>query len=168
MNKLRLILDKLMRILSAAMLFVLTLLVVWQVITRYLLGSPSTWSEELSSYGFAWITLLGAAYVFGKREHMNIPVVVDRFSLETQKTLSIINEILVFIFASVILVYGGIEIMNLTIEQMSSSLPFTMGYFYAIIPITGVFIMIYNVLNIYDIIKSDTLIQNEDKDQEVK
>lgn len=168
MNKLRLMLDKLMRILSATMLFVLTLLVVWQVITRYLLGSPSTWSEELSSYGFAWITLLGAAHVFGKREHMNIPVVVDRLSLETQKTLSIINEILVFIFASVILVYGGIEITNLTIEQMSSSLPFTMGYFYAIIPITGLFIMIYNVLNIYDIIKSDPLIQNENKDQEVK
>lgn len=155
MEKIRDILDKLMRAFNAIVLGVLTLLVVWQVVTRYLLGAPSTWSEELSSYLFAWTTMFGAAYIFGKREHMNIPVVVERFSESTQKTLAILSECLVLLFAIVILIYGGLQITSLTMGQTSSSLPLVMGYFYAVIPLSGIFVAIYSVLNIYDLMRND-------------
>ena len=152
MNNLRSFLDKIMRVLNVSVIVMLVVLVVWQVITRYLLGQPSVWSEELASYGFAWATMLGAAYVFGKREHMNIDVVVTRFSPEVQKVLAILSEVLILLFALTILVYGGIQNTILTIQQLSSSLPVTMGYLYSIIPISGVFISLYSILNIYDLL----------------
>jgi TRAP-type C4-dicarboxylate transport system permease small subunit len=152
MKQLRNIIDKIMRALNAAAMAVLTLLVIWQVFTRYILNNPSTWSEELAAYMFAWVTVFGAAYVFGKREHMNIPVIVERFSLTNQNNLQILAEALNLIFALTIMVYGGFEITKLTMGQMSSSLPLQMGYFYMCIPISGVFISLYSVMNIKDLL----------------
>ncbi|KAA9299656.1 MULTISPECIES: TRAP transporter small permease [Aerococcus] len=151
MQQIRHTLDQIMRVFNALTLGLMTLLTVWQVFTRYLLHAPSTWSEELASYMFAWVTMFGAAYVFGKREHMNIPVILERFSAKTQKALNLFSEALIFVFAIVVLIYGGIEITSLTMGQMSSSLPLPMGYFYAVIPLSGIFIALYSVLNMYDI-----------------
>ena len=167
MKKIRSTLDKIMRVFNAAVFVILTLLVFWQVITRYLLNNPSAWSEELASYAFAWTTMFGAAYVFGKREHMSIPVLVERFSKKNQKILAIISECLVLLFAVVILIYGGIEITLLTMGQLSSSLPVAMGYVYMVIPISGVFVVIYNILNIYDIVKMDYTIDESKENEEV-
>lgn len=157
MRQLRDILDKIMRVFNAVVFAVLSFLTVWQVFTRYVLDNPSTWSEELASYLFAWVTLLGAAYVFGKREHMNIPVLTDRLSESSQRIIAIITECIIFVFAAAVMIYGGIAITNLTMGQMSSSLGVPMGYFYAAIPISGVFILIYSVLNIYDLIKGNPI-----------
>lgn len=157
MRKVRSILDKIMRVFNAAVFAILTLLTVWQVFTRYLLHNPSTWSEEMASYLFAWVTLLGAAYVFGKREHMNIPVVVDLLPKKAQHVLAIVNEIIIFIFAVIVMIYGGISITTLTMGQASSSLPFQMGVFYFAIPLAGVFTAIYSILNIYDLIKGNPI-----------
>ena len=165
MMKIRTFLDQLMKVFNAIVLGTLTLLVTWQVISRYLLSNPSTWSEELSSYLFAWATMFGAAYVFGKRDHMNIPILVEKFSKTTQKYLAILSESLILLFAVVILIYGGLQITSLTMGQDSSSLPLAMGYFYAVIPLSGIFVTLYSILNIYDIMKNDTL-NDENEGQE--
>ncbi|MCC5894259.1 MAG: TRAP transporter small permease [Alkalibacterium sp.] len=162
MDKIRRVLDKMMRAFNVIVFSVLTLLTIWQVLTRYLLSNPSTWSEELASYLFAWVTLLGAAYVFGKREHMNIPILLDKASAKVQRVLSIFNELIILLFALVVLVYGGITITLLTMSQMSSSLPVAMGYFYVAIPISGLFTAIYCVLNIHDIVKNRIDLESSD------
>lgn len=155
------ILDKIMRVLNAAIMAFLTILVVWQVATRYLLNNPSTWSEELTSYMFSWVTLMGAAYVFGKRDHMNIPILVDRLSKKNQLYLDIFIQVLNLGFAATVMVYGGYEITKLTMGQMSSSLSISMGYFYMIIPISGLFIVIYSILNIRDSVQKQKVLQKE-------
>lgn len=165
-NTIRNVTNRLLEIFNVGAFSFLTLLVTWQVITRYFLNNPSTWSEELSGYMFAWVTLLGAAYVFGKREHMDIPIIVDRFSPRTQQVFAIVNEVIVLVFSFVVLIVGGVRITSLTMGQMSSSLNLPMGYFYIIIPISGVFIVIYNILNLYDLFKRNigpevTLGENE-------
>lgn len=156
MKQIRNVLDKIMRVFCATAFSVMVLLTVWQVFTRYLLNNPSTWSEELASYLFAWVTILGAAYVFGKRDHMSIPVIVERFSKKMQRSLAILSEVIVFLFAVVIMIYGGLSITSLGMGQLSSSLGIPMGYMYTVIPISGVFIVIYNILNIYDLLHQNT------------
>lgn len=163
MKQLRNIIDKAMRSLCAVAMAALTLLVIWQVFTRYILNHPSTWSEELAAYMFAGVTVFGAAYVFGKREHMNIPVIVERFSSVNQNSLQILAEVLNLIFALTVMVYGGFEITQLTMGQLSSSLPLQMGYFYMCIPISGIFIALYSVLNIKDLIDArKDIVEEED------
>lgn len=123
----------------------------WQVLTRYIFKNPSTWSEELVSYLFAWMSLFGATLITSERGHMNIPIIVERFSVAVQKGLNSLAEIIAFLFSAVILFLGGIQITALAMGQMTSSLGIPIGIFYIVLPLCGILNMIYTVLNIIDI-----------------
>ncbi len=134
----------------------MVLLTCWQVLTRYVLKNPSTWSEELVGYLFAWMSLLGASLVTCERGHMNIPIIVERFSEPVQKLLNCLGEVIAFLFSAVILVFGGVQITTLAMGQMTSSLGVPIGIFYIVLPLCGVLNMIYTVLNIIDIVQRHT------------
>nr|WP_305136291.1 TRAP transporter small permease [uncultured Schaedlerella sp.] len=134
----------------------MVILTCWQVLTRYVLQDPSTWSEELVGYLFAWMSLLGASLVTCERGHMNIPIIVERFSAPVQKLLNSLGEVIAFLFSAVILVFGGVQITTLAMGQMTSSLGVPIGIFYIVLPLCGVLNMIYTVLNIIDILQGRT------------
>lgn len=134
----------------------MVILTCWQVLTRYVLQNPSTWSEELVGYLFAWMSLLGASLVTCERGHMNIPIIVERFSEPVQKALNCLGEVIAFLFSAIILVFGGVQITTLAMGQMTSSLGVPIGIFYVVLPLCGVLNMIYTVLNIMDIIQGRT------------
>lgn len=123
----------------------------YQISVRYLLNKPSTVSEELMTYSFSWMALFAAAYVFGKREHMRMGFLVDKLQTNTKRILDIIIEVIIFAFAVVVMLYGGVQITSLTMTQKTASLGIPMGYIYMIIPICGILIIVYSILNIIDI-----------------
>ena len=153
MSGLRKVLTGLLNILAGGSFLVMVALTCWQVFTRYVLGSPSSWSEELVSYMFAWMRLLGASSVTSERGHKNIPILVERVSPAAQKLLLCLGEVTAFLFSAVILTYGGIQITNLAMGQMTSSLGVPIGIFYIVLPLCGLLNMVYTALNIIDIIK---------------
>ena len=126
----------------------------WQVVTRYIFKNPSTWSEELVSYLFAWASLFGACLVTGERGHMNIPLLVERLSEKGQKALSVVGELIALLFSLIILLYGGTQITQLAMGQLTSSLGVAVGVFYVALPVAGVLNSVYCILNIVDIIKN--------------
>ena len=151
MTALRNALNRILHVLAGVSFLVMVVLTCWQVFTRYILGSPSTWSEELVSYMFAWASLLGASLVTGERGHMNIPFIVERMNPILKKAFGVLGEGIAFLFSAVILVYGGVQISSLAMGQMTSSLGVAVGLFYVVLPLCGVLNMIYTVLNIADI-----------------
>ena len=56
-------------------------------------------------------------------------------------------------FALIVMVYGGISITSLSMTQKTASLGIPMGYVYIVIPITGVVIAVYGVLNVICLIR---------------
>ena len=123
----------------------------YQIITRFIFNSPSTVSEELLTYTFAWMAIFSSAYVFGKRDHMRMTFVADKLPKEQRKILEIVIELLVIAFAVIVLIYGGFTIMGLTMTQKTASLGVMMGVVYAVVPICGILIAIYGVLNVIDL-----------------
>lgn len=153
MDKLRDILTRLLNILAGGSFLVMVVLTCWQVLTRYVLNNPSSWSEELVSYMFAWMSLLGASIVTAERGHMNIPILVEKTSPAMQKFFFCLAEVIAFLFSAIILAYGGFQIANLAMGQMTSSLGVPIGVFYVVLPLCGILNMIYTLLNIADILK---------------
>lgn len=125
----------------------------YQIITRFIFNSPSTVSEELLTYSFAWMALLSSALVFGKRDHMRMGFFADKFSGTNRKVLEVISEVLVMAFAGIVMVYGGSTIMNLTMTQKTASLGIPMGVIYTVVPLSGIIIVFYTILNIVDLCK---------------
>lgn len=123
----------------------------YQIVTRYFFNSPSTVSEELLTYSFTWMALLASAYVFGKRDHMRMGFLADKVTGTARKVLETVIELLVILTVGSIMVYGGFSIMNLTMTQVTASLGIPMGIIYAILPVSGILIVVYGVMNIIDL-----------------
>ena len=153
METLRKRLDKVLEFICCTLLALMTILVTWQVVSRYVLNNPSTVTEELVLFSFVWMGLLGGAYLFGKNEHMAMTFLFDKLSEKNQIKVIIFFELVIMAFAVFILVFGGWNMSKLSMGQLSSSLQIPMGYIYLALPLSGITTMIYNALNISDIIK---------------
>lgn len=154
-------------VLSSACAVVFAAMVVigtYQIVTRFIFRRPSTVSEELLTYSFTWMALLASAYVFGKRDHMRMGFAADKLSKGAQRILNLVSEILIIILATSVMVYGGMTIMDLTMTQSTASLGIPMGVVYTIIPLSGVLIVIYAVLNIVDLLAGVESVQREVKE----
>lgn len=152
MKQIRKVLNMILNILAGGSFLAMTILTCWQVLTRYVLGNPSSWSEELVSYLFAWMALLGASLVVGERGHMNIPILVDKMDPTAKKGFAVFAELVACLFAAVILVFGGVQITSLAMGQMTSSLGVAIGVFYIVLPLSGMLNIIYTILNIIEIL----------------
>lgn len=75
----------------AVVLFVMT----GQVIFRYILNSPLTWSEEFARYSFVWISYLGCAYCVGVDGHTSITALRDKLPPMGQKLLIALGNLIV-------------------------------------------------------------------------
>lgn len=161
MKQLRKLLNHTLNVLAGVSFLAMVALTCWQVFTRYILQNPSSWSEELVSYLFAWMALFGASLVVGERGHMNIPIVVERMGEKGRKFFAIFAELVALVFSGVILVYGGIQITSLAMGQMTSSLGLPIGVFYIILPLSGVLNIVYTILNIVDIATDSEVVEGE-------
>ena len=163
MEKIRSVLNKALNLLAGLSMAVMVILTTYQVIARYIFNSPSTWSEELVGYIFGWSTLFGATIVSGERGHMNIPILVDRMNPPLRKAFHILWEVVAFVFSASILVFGGFQVSKLAMGQQTSSLGVAVGVFYWAMPICGVVILLYSVLNIVGIAKGTISLEVADE-----
>ncbi len=126
--------------------------VLWQVFTRYVLANPSSFTEELARYLLIWIALLGAAYAMGRQMHLAIDALPSALTGRARRSLGVLTQVLVFLFALSVLVVGGIRLVSLTLTlgQTSAALHVPLGYVYLALPVSGLLIMWYAVRWIVD------------------
>jgi len=125
-----------------------------QVFARLInLNVPFT--EELTIYSMMWVTLFGSAYTFGLRKQIAIDALHSALRESSKWKLEIIVEVIIAVFAVLILIIGGTRFVYITFKlgQVSSVMQIAKGWIYIAIPISGVLVMVYNLLNIKDILK---------------
>lgn len=140
-------LDKALSYFLGFLVLAISLIVLWQVFTRFVLNNPSSWSEEFSRYILIWISLLGGSLGLSNGTHMGLVVVTDRIKNQFIKTL-------VHIFAYVVcggigyifVKYGYAYALN-GMNRTMMCCKLKMGYIYMMIPVCGV-IMILNCIEI--------------------
>lgn len=145
--KLRQRIDKILGIVLMVIMATMVLNVIWQVGTRYLSGSPSSFTDELARYLMIWIGILGAAYVSGRNNHVAITLLPSKLSEAKQKILKGIVDLIVMAFALVVFVMGGIRLVyvNFVLGQESPALQIPLAYVYLVIPISGILIIYFKI-----------------------
>lgn len=159
MEAIKKILDKILAAICIGLFGFLVLLVTWQVFTRFILNNPSVISEELAKYCFTWLVLFGAAFVFGERGHMAVEFIKDRFPQKLRLVAEVSIEVITILFAIAVLLIGGYFAAEIAWNQLSASLQIPVGYLYAGIPISGLFIVFYCIYNITHILKNNKSIE---------
>jgi tripartite ATP-independent transporter DctM subunit len=78
------------------------------VVSRYALSSPITWSDELASILFVWLTMLGAVIAFQRSQHMRMTALVSIARPAVRDVLEVIAIAIPLIFMALIL-YPSLE-----------------------------------------------------------
>jgi TRAP-type C4-dicarboxylate transport system permease small subunit len=148
--------DRTLEIILIIIACVLVIDVLWQVFSRYILNSPSSFTDELAGYLLIWVSLLGAAYVVGKKEHLAIDLLLQKSPPARKRVLEIIIRSLILAFALTVLVIGGSWLVytRFYLGVTSAALQLPLGYVYIALPLSGLIIIFYTVHHIIDIIKN--------------
>lgn len=152
MQNLKNVLDKLVSWLLIVLMGAMVVNVSWQVISRYIFQNPSSFTDELARYMLVWLGTLGAAYVAGKNEHIAIDVMPNKLEVQARAKLMIFVHALILLFALIAMVMGGSNLVYITyiLEQKSATLQIPLAYIYAIIPVSGLIVMFYQIPLIFD------------------
>jgi|TARA_B100000900_G_scaffold157256_1_gene133672 TRAP-type C4-dicarboxylate transport system permease small subunit len=150
---LRKIIDKILGNVLVIIMGVMVINVLWQVFTRFIIGVPSSFTDELARYLMIWLGILGAAYVSGRNMHVAIEIIPLRSSKKTQKKLKLFVYSLIIVFVLFVLVVGGFRLVYITytLNQYSPALQLPLAVVYFVIPLSGALIIYYKISDILNI-----------------
>jgi TRAP-type C4-dicarboxylate transport system permease small subunit len=155
----RRVLDRLLEAVLAFLMAGMVLNVLWQICTRFLLGDPSSFTEELARFALIWLGMLGASYGFGKRLHLAVDLLggwLGNHRVRIRRlgfALELVTHFCIAVFAVSILVVGGSRLVALTLHlgQASAALAIPLGAVYAVLPISGCIVLIYTGLALLEV-----------------
>jgi len=142
--------DKILANFLVIIMTVMVLNVLWQVASRFILGSPSSFTDELARYLMIWVGILGAAYVSGRNMHVAIDVLPKRLNKKMQKRLKLMVRLLIILFCLGAMVIGGSRLVYIThiLDQNSPALQVPLSLVYVVIPISGLLVIYYKISDI--------------------
>ncbi|MFA1820155.1 TRAP transporter small permease [Virgibacillus oceani] len=135
-----------------AILFgIVSLITLYQVFARYVLGDPLSWSEAVVRYTIIWIVLLGTAVALRKGRLISVETLHFLVPKTIQKILTIIILIINIAFCLFLILYG-FDIMRNLANQESGALGISVSWFYAALPVGGVIALINAVVSLIELI----------------
>lgn len=153
---------KIDKCLEAVLVFLMAFLVLdvlWQVLSRYVLVSPSSFTDELAGFLLVWVGLLGAAYVAGRNEHLAIDLLLNHLKEERKRCLlQLFIYAVTILFAVIVLIVGGSWLVytRFYLDVTSASLQINLGYVYLVLPLSGVLTLYYAVDNMVLLVRKET------------
>lgn len=93
--------------LGAAVIISMTVIVCWDVISRFFLGRGLGWALEVVEYGLLWFTLLATAWVLKGERHVKIDILLTRLNPKNQALLNSITSILTAVACLAVAWYGA-------------------------------------------------------------
>lgn len=131
---------------ALVLLFLATVVtVIYQVMGRYVLASPSSATEEIARFLLIWMGMVASAYTFARRMHVGVDIIANRFAPKMRRTMRKATWAVCALFAILVLVYGGgmLVSITMTLGQSSPALGLPMWTIYTVVPLSGVVITYY-------------------------
>lgn len=134
-----------MRFLMAVAMLTLLVFGTWQIFTRWILGNPSTFTDELLRYVLIIAGFIGSAYCFYRDEHLALTLITDKAKGPFKLCLDIFIEICILFFVVYVFIFGGFKLAN-TATNVSSVMHIPMKTLYMIEPVCGILIVLARIL----------------------
>lgn len=108
---------------SAFLLWVVAVIVTYEVVMRYCFNAPTTWVSESSVYLWIAVGLLGAANTLKNDGHFGITIVVDALSAKNRKRLQVTTKIVGMLYSASFVYYGAQQTyLAYVLEDVSTGL----------------------------------------------
>jgi len=144
------VLDVLLKFLMASCMALMVGVVTWQVFSRYVLGDPAAWTEEVARMLLIWVGLLGGVYAYRLKAHLGLDLLRMKAGPAGLRRLDVITDVSCGLFALAVLVIGGGMLVQLTWElnQTTAALGIPMAWVYIVLPLSGALIVYYSIVSL--------------------
>lgn len=136
------------RAITCLLLVAVFAVVMLQVVTRYVFGSPLAWTEEIARFLLVWLTFVGAGYVTSRRLHIVVDVLVAKLG----KVATVVVD--TFAVLTVLLVAGALCVAAIGaaggaahLRAPASGLPMSVVYLAGAVGFG--LVLLHSLLNLY-------------------
>ena len=152
------IIDAILKNVLVVLMAAMVIAVSWQVISRYVFSSPSSWTEEVARFLMIWIGVLGAADAFRTGVHLGLDILPQKLTGRSAELLKQLTAFVIVLFSLTVLIIGGGSLASLTWElrQYSAVLGLPIAFVYSVIPTAGILICVYAIAAVTGAIDTDS------------
>src|SRR4051794_20209837 len=111
----------------------LVVVVFAQVVFRYALELPLSWSEELARYLLIYMTFIGSALLIGEKGHITVDVLVQKLPPSIGRWLQIVITLLLLSASLILLVYGTKLVIS-SGASLTTAMQIPFGWLYSALP----------------------------------
>ncbi|MGH1425155.1 MAG: TRAP transporter small permease subunit [Pseudooceanicola sp.] len=90
---------------SLGVLIIFVLLLA-DVVMRYLVGQPAVWTAELATLIFGVYAIIAGGYLLAERGHVNVDIIYGTFSRKRKALVDIVTFPLFLLFVGILLIQG--------------------------------------------------------------
>jgi TRAP-type mannitol/chloroaromatic compound transport system permease small subunit len=129
----------------------LTLMISWEVYSRYALNAPHDWALNLQIMMYGTLFMMAGAYTLSKNGHVRGDVLYGFFQPRTQATIDLVLYIIFFLPGIVALTYAGWNYANEALairEKTFSATPLPLYPFKFVIPVAGAMLLLQGLVEI--------------------
>ena len=155
MQQLLLTIDKVSTFVGQAfswLIVALTLLITWEVFSRYVLDAPHAWAFDVMIIMYGSLFMMAGAYTLSKSGHVRGDVLYGFFEPRTQATLDLILYILFFLPGVFAMTYAGYffaaESWAMNEHSSISAEGPPLYHFKTMLPLAGAFLFVQGIIEI--------------------
>jgi TRAP-type C4-dicarboxylate transport system permease small subunit len=146
------IFERILELIVAALVILLTSLIIAAAVFRYA-GSSLTWYDEVASIGLVWLTYYGAALAALKGAHIGFPGIVNVMPPGLRVAVTIFSEACVFLFF-LVLAWTGFEVLVILEGDTLVTLPdVPLQLTQSVIPIGAVLFMLAEAFRLPEVMR---------------
>ncbi|HVE51879.1 MAG TPA: TRAP transporter small permease subunit [Ramlibacter sp.] len=129
----------------------LTVMISWEVFSRYVLNSPHAWMLDVQIMLYGVLFMMAGAYTLAKNGHVRGDVLYGFFRPRTQATLDLVLYVLFFLPGVVAMTYAGWSFFTDALairEQTFNAVPLPIYPFKFVIPFAGALLLLQGLVEI--------------------
>ena len=119
-----------------------------QVVFRYLLNDPLSWTQEVAEILYVWIVCVGSATIVGEREHVSFSLFYSSVRPPVRRVMAIAGTgfVVVVLLATL---YGNYDYIAFTARQKTPTLRLPMSVVFSAFGVFIVLIIINGAIRLY-------------------
>lgn len=142
---------------TVAGLFVIVVIVFYQVFGRYVLNSSPTWTESMALVLVLYVTLIGAAVGVRDAGHIGMESLLVLVPEKVRNNIELLIHVLVIVFACA-MIYNGILLGRSVASYKIPNLGLPEGIRYIPLVTSGVLIILFSIEHIIALVKGEEVV----------
>jgi len=134
---------------ASFLMMAITVIIILQICTRYFLGDPLSWTEEVSRHLFVWLVFFGASGAIRDRSHIAVDL-VDAHLVPRFRLVVMLGSNVLVLFFLINMLYWGARAVGRMWSLSTATLEIPFGLVYTVFPITAALMIIRTIAQIHE------------------